>query len=241
MYRQVLAELATRTRVEGPLLRRQARRGSGGQHPRRSGPRTCCTALGRRSVRPGARTIGWRSRRRSWPAEPADRRPGRGPTASCHPRAMLHVGVVALGVTDVDRAARFWCEALDYRRREGGFGGWTTVLEPRSGDGTKLAMQRSETTPPALPRIHLDLHVGSADGAGGRGRTPRRARRRAGRLGPLPGGPRLRRPRRHRGTTGSASWTSATTRPDVQLTLHIDRLLEGRWSRFETSSTRSTG
>ena len=27
---------------------------------------------------------------------------------------MLHVGVVALGVTDVDRAARFWCEALGY-------------------------------------------------------------------------------------------------------------------------------
>ena len=76
---------------------------------------------------------------------------------------MLHVGVVALGVNDVDRAARFWCGALDYRRREGDFAGWSTVLEPRSGDGTKLALQRSETTPQALPRIHLDLHVGSAD------------------------------------------------------------------------------
>jgi hypothetical protein len=36
------------------------------------------------------------------------------------------------------------------------------VLVPRSGSGTKLALQRSETTPQAHPRIHLDLHVTSA-------------------------------------------------------------------------------
>jgi catechol 2,3-dioxygenase-like lactoylglutathione lyase family enzyme len=75
---------------------------------------------------------------------------------------MLHVGVVALGVEDPDRAAAFWCAALGYERREDGFGGWSVVLVPRSGSGTKLALQRSETSPQEYPRIHLDLHVGSA-------------------------------------------------------------------------------
>jgi len=70
--------------------------------------------------------------------------------------------VVALGVDDVDRAAAFWCGALGYDRREDGFGGWSTVLLPRSGSGTKLALQKSETTPQEQPRIHLDLHVSSA-------------------------------------------------------------------------------
>jgi catechol 2,3-dioxygenase-like lactoylglutathione lyase family enzyme len=75
---------------------------------------------------------------------------------------MLRVGVVALGVQDVERAARFWCEALTYERRTDGFGGWATVLVPRSGPGAKLALQRSETPPEVHPRIHLDLHVDSS-------------------------------------------------------------------------------
>jgi catechol 2,3-dioxygenase-like lactoylglutathione lyase family enzyme len=75
---------------------------------------------------------------------------------------MLHVGVVALGVRDVERAARFWCEALAYERRTDGFGGWSTVLVPPSGEGTKLALQRSDTPPEVRPRTHLDLHVASA-------------------------------------------------------------------------------
>ena len=74
---------------------------------------------------------------------------------------MVHVGVVVLGVQDVERAARFWCAALGYERRADAFGGWSTVLEPPSGDGVKLAMQRSETPPPDYPRLHLDLHVAS--------------------------------------------------------------------------------
>ena len=67
-----------------------------------------------------------------------------------------------MGVNDVARAAQFWCEALGYDRREDGFGGWSTVLVPPSGSGTKLALQRSETMPQEHPRIHLDLHVSSA-------------------------------------------------------------------------------
>jgi catechol 2,3-dioxygenase-like lactoylglutathione lyase family enzyme len=75
---------------------------------------------------------------------------------------MLHIGVLVLGVTEADRAAAFWCEALGYDRREDGFGGWSTVLVPPSGAGPKLALQRSETPPEDHPRIHLDLHVSSA-------------------------------------------------------------------------------
>jgi catechol 2,3-dioxygenase-like lactoylglutathione lyase family enzyme len=75
---------------------------------------------------------------------------------------MLHVGVIALGVNDVERAARFWCAALGYERREDGFGGWSMVLVSRAGEGAKLALQRSESAPEEYPRIHLDLHVGSA-------------------------------------------------------------------------------
>jgi catechol 2,3-dioxygenase-like lactoylglutathione lyase family enzyme len=74
---------------------------------------------------------------------------------------VLGIGVIALGVVDVERAARFWCEALDYEVHPGGFGGWSTVLVPASGDGPKLALQRSVEPPEAHPRIHLDLHVES--------------------------------------------------------------------------------
>jgi catechol 2,3-dioxygenase-like lactoylglutathione lyase family enzyme len=71
---------------------------------------------------------------------------------------VLTIGVVALGVTDVRRATAFWCAALGYEVRNN-FGGWTTVLVPPDGSGTKLALQRSETPPPEHPRLHLDLHV----------------------------------------------------------------------------------
>jgi catechol 2,3-dioxygenase-like lactoylglutathione lyase family enzyme len=72
---------------------------------------------------------------------------------------VLTVGVIALGVTDVGRATRFWCATLGYDVRTDGFGGWSTVLVPPSGSGTMLALQRSETPPPEHPRVHLDLHV----------------------------------------------------------------------------------
>jgi catechol 2,3-dioxygenase-like lactoylglutathione lyase family enzyme len=76
---------------------------------------------------------------------------------------MLTIGVVALGVTDVERAREFWRAALGYDVRADGFAGWSTVLvPPGGGPGTMLALQRSETPPPDHPRLHLDLHVASA-------------------------------------------------------------------------------
>ena len=75
---------------------------------------------------------------------------------------MLQIGVLALGVTDVQRAATFWCAALGYQLRTDGFGGWATVLMPPDGSGPALALQHSETPAQEHPRLHLDLHVADA-------------------------------------------------------------------------------
>ena len=75
---------------------------------------------------------------------------------------MLTFGVVALGVTDVPRAAAFWSAALGYELREDGFGGWGKVLVPPDGTGLPIALQLSRTPPQDHPRLHLDLHVADA-------------------------------------------------------------------------------
>jgi catechol 2,3-dioxygenase-like lactoylglutathione lyase family enzyme len=76
---------------------------------------------------------------------------------------VLTLGVVVLGVADVQRAGVFWSEALGYEVRRDGFGGWATVLQPRDGAaGTRIALQTSSTPPQDHPRLHLDLHVADA-------------------------------------------------------------------------------
>jgi hypothetical protein len=71
--------------------------------------------------------------------------------------------VVVLGVSNVQRAAEFWRQALGYNLRADGFAGWATVLTPPTGlPGAALAMQTSETPVPDYPRLHLDLHVTDA-------------------------------------------------------------------------------
>jgi catechol 2,3-dioxygenase-like lactoylglutathione lyase family enzyme len=75
---------------------------------------------------------------------------------------VLTFGVLALGVTDVRRAAEFWSAALGYTLREDGFGGWAKVLVPPGGAGTAIALQLSQTPPEDHPRLHIDLHVADA-------------------------------------------------------------------------------
>jgi predicted enzyme related to lactoylglutathione lyase len=76
---------------------------------------------------------------------------------------VLTFGVLALGVSDVQRAAEFWSAALGYTLREDGFGGWAKVLVPPDGAaGTAIALQRSQTPPEDHPRLHIDLHVADA-------------------------------------------------------------------------------
>jgi catechol 2,3-dioxygenase-like lactoylglutathione lyase family enzyme len=72
---------------------------------------------------------------------------------------MLRFGVVALGVSDVNRAAEFWSRALGYTLREDGFGGWSKVLMPPDGYGLPIGLQASETPLQEHPRLHFDLHV----------------------------------------------------------------------------------
>ncbi len=76
---------------------------------------------------------------------------------------MLTVGIVVLGVNDLQRAADFWSAALDYQLRQDGFGGFANALVPRAGAGTVIGLQASETPPPDHPRMHLDLHAADAD------------------------------------------------------------------------------
>jgi catechol 2,3-dioxygenase-like lactoylglutathione lyase family enzyme len=85
------------------------------------------------------------------------------PASARRQPGVLTLGVVVLGVADAERAARFWSEALGYRVRRGGFGGWATALVPPDGrPGSAIALQRSETPAQDHPRMHLDLHVPDA-------------------------------------------------------------------------------
>lgn len=76
---------------------------------------------------------------------------------------MVRLGSVVLGVDDVDRAVAFWVGALRYAPvsfdgSENDF----TILIPPGGQGTRVAIQRSDTPAQEHPRVHLDLVVDSA-------------------------------------------------------------------------------
>lgn len=78
---------------------------------------------------------------------------------------MLRLGTVVLGAEDVERAVSFWSQALGYRivrfpdeDNPNDF----TILVPPSGEGTRVALQRSVVAPDPHPRVHLDLIVDSA-------------------------------------------------------------------------------
>lgn len=72
--------------------------------------------------------------------------------------AMLSIGTVVLGVSNVARAAAFWRPALGYVPRETPGDDWV-VLIPASGPGTRLALGESETPVQEHPRVHLDLYA----------------------------------------------------------------------------------
>jgi hypothetical protein len=76
---------------------------------------------------------------------------------------MLSVGTVVVGVEDLYRAVAFWTQALDYvSKREINDDDDFMILVPRSGHGTHLALDVSETPVQPYPRIHLDLYAGDA-------------------------------------------------------------------------------
>ena len=71
----------------------------------------------------------------------------------CQNPRVLTIGVVALGVTDVQPAAAFWRDVMGYEVRTDGFGGWATVLTPPAGSGATIALQRSQTPVQDHPRL----------------------------------------------------------------------------------------
>jgi catechol 2,3-dioxygenase-like lactoylglutathione lyase family enzyme len=76
---------------------------------------------------------------------------------------MIRLGTIVVGADDVERAVRFWSEALGFRAvafddADDDF----TILVPPSGEGTRVAIHRSAAPVQAHPRMHLDLIVDSA-------------------------------------------------------------------------------
>jgi len=66
---------------------------------------------------------------------------------------MAQIGSLVLNVTDVNRAATFWRNALGYVPRAGDNPG---ALVPQRGDGPALLLDETD-------RTHLDLHVASEE------------------------------------------------------------------------------
>jgi predicted enzyme related to lactoylglutathione lyase len=72
---------------------------------------------------------------------------------------MLEIGTTVIGVQDVARAQRFYCQALDYVPRDDDNDETWAVLVPRSGNGAHIALGLSDTPVQAHPRLHLDLYA----------------------------------------------------------------------------------
>lgn len=71
---------------------------------------------------------------------------------------MLRVGSVVIRVDDLERQARFWEEALGYRRRPGD-GDDFVLLRPKDGVGPNISLDAVPAPAQIPPRIHLDLYT----------------------------------------------------------------------------------
>ncbi|WP_036377883.1 VOC family protein [Micromonospora sp. ATCC 39149] len=78
---------------------------------------------------------------------------------------MAVIAQVSLGVSDCERAGRFWAAALGYVRRPPRYPGddWIVLAPPPGVPGTALAMDLSESPVEPYPRVHLDLNAGGRD------------------------------------------------------------------------------
>jgi catechol 2,3-dioxygenase-like lactoylglutathione lyase family enzyme len=68
-----------------------------------------------------------------------------------------------MGVRDMDRAFRFWREALHYVPRASYDPTWNVLVPPGNGPGAHLALSLSETPLQKHPRLHLDLNPDGGD------------------------------------------------------------------------------
>lgn len=74
---------------------------------------------------------------------------------------MLRLGFPVIGVTDLDRAAEFWCAALSLRDGpEWASATWRTLTTAAGERALGLMLSESPVEP--RPRLHLDVFVDSA-------------------------------------------------------------------------------
>ncbi|WP_320064741.1 VOC family protein [Micromonospora sp. RTGN7] len=78
---------------------------------------------------------------------------------------MATISQISLGVSDCERAGRFWAAALGYERKPPRYPGddWIVLAPPPGVPGTALAMDLSESPAQDFPRVHLDLTAGGRD------------------------------------------------------------------------------
>jgi catechol 2,3-dioxygenase-like lactoylglutathione lyase family enzyme len=76
---------------------------------------------------------------------------------------VISIGLVAMGVDDMDRAVAFWGAALGYLPADGEASPTWTTLRPASGPGVHLGLELSESPVQRRPRVHLDLYAADAD------------------------------------------------------------------------------
>jgi predicted enzyme related to lactoylglutathione lyase len=77
---------------------------------------------------------------------------------------MARIRQTVMGVADMDRAMRFWREALGYVQRESAYHpNWNVLVPPPERQGAHLALVLTEAPSPDRPRMHIDLDPDGGD------------------------------------------------------------------------------
>lgn len=76
---------------------------------------------------------------------------------------MLAIGSIVWGVRDIERAVRFWSEALNYRLREEPDEDWAVLL-PNEGPGFQLSLKLVTSGAETHQRHHMDLFTSDQRG-----------------------------------------------------------------------------
>lgn len=71
----------------------------------------------------------------------------------------LHVATVVVNVQDMERAVRFWSEALGYRQREDTWDAEFMMLVDPDGRRLPVSLQLTDQMPQQPVRVHLDLYT----------------------------------------------------------------------------------
>jgi catechol 2,3-dioxygenase-like lactoylglutathione lyase family enzyme len=75
----------------------------------------------------------------------------------------LHVATVVINVSDMERAVRFWTEAMGYEAREKHWDSEFTMLVDPLDLHLPISLQHSDDRPLQPARVHLDLYTRQPD------------------------------------------------------------------------------